>query len=167
MEFQQLIERFANRLKQENVVVRPIGGAPWLAEVEAKLSARLPRSFSTFIDRYAFAPFEAGTLSFFGTLGHGDSEDMSVALFADPNLAKSAAGAGYLFFARPADGSYDPVCFDTNIKSQNREFPIVRLDHEAVLQQQRIAVVEQIAPSFLRLMEEILAGSIEVRPVRT
>jgi len=47
-------------------------------------------------------------------------------------IAGHTLNSGYLQFARPASGGYDPICFAMRRPSGNREFPIVRLDHEEI-----------------------------------
>jgi hypothetical protein len=68
------------------------------------------------------------------------------------------SGAGFIRFAQSAGGNYDAVCFDARAPQRNREFRIVRLDHESILIKQQIDVREEIAPSFVALVESLLAS---------
>lgn len=63
---------------------------------------------------------------------------------------------GLIQFARPLDWNYDPVCFDAGFRAKNREFPIVRIDHEEILCNNRIRVKERLSDSFLALVLEFL-----------
>jgi hypothetical protein len=59
---------------------------------------------------------------------------------------------GFIQFARPGDGSYDPICFDARRSANNREYPIVRLNHENILCRNEIGSPKNIAASFYRLV---------------
>jgi len=65
---------------------------------------------------------------------------------------------GYLTFARPQDGSYDPVCFDYRKKTDSTEPAVVRIDHEEILCRDRIRIKQigfscQAATSYRRIPE--------------
>lgn len=63
---------------------------------------------------------------------------------------------GYLQFARPDTGDYDPICFDTRRRLKGGEHPVVRVDHESILCNKRIGTVTEIAPSFLKFVMDIV-----------
>jgi len=62
---------------------------------------------------------------------------------------------GFLPFARPADWSYDPICFDYGDSTPKAEPAVVRIDHEEILCRDRIQVVETLSPSFDSLIQEM------------
>ena len=62
---------------------------------------------------------------------------------------------GLLPFARPEDWSYDPVCFDYRRSQRKLEPAVVRIDHEEILCNERIRVVEVLAKGFDALLEEL------------
>lgn len=150
MNVDKLIDQFVAHIDSPESDFRRIENAPWIIALEAKLPQRFPVSFRSLVTRYSFSTFDVGGLSFFSNLGDGSDEELSVAIFKDRIIAKATLKAGFIQFARPVSGSYDPVCFDTNRKSRNREFPIVRLDHEEILCRDRIHIVEILADSFFR-----------------
>ena len=56
---------------------------------------------------------------------------------------------------------YDPVCFE--IKSRrNRDYRIVKIDHEEILCNYRIKVVSEIAPSFRALVLQTIERAAAV-----
>ena len=119
-------------------IFRKIEGAPWIEDLEPKLPKRFPASFRSLLSRYAFPPFDAGDLSLFANTGTSNEEELSVAIFKDRVIADTTLKAGYIQFARPTSGSYDPIRFDARQARSNREFSIVRLDHEEILCRERI-----------------------------
>lgn len=155
MNVHELIDQFVAIVDSLESNFRRIESAPWIADLEAKLAKRLPVSFRSLVTRYSFSAFDAGALSFFSNLGDGSDEELSVAIFRDRAIADVTLKAGYIQFARSADGSYDPICFDANRSSKNREFLIVRLDHEEILCRGRIRIAETLADSFFRYAADI------------
>jgi hypothetical protein len=109
--------------------------------------------------RYAFPSFAGGALSFFANTGVDSHDELSVAMFSDRIIADATLKAGYIQFARPESGSYDPVCFDARRTVSNREFPIVRLDHEEILCRDRIFVTERLAGSFYQFAAGLVGRS--------
>ena len=65
--------------------------------------------------------------------------------------------ANFSQFARPEDGSYDPICFDARRRVNNREYPIVRLDHEEILSNNRIGPPTTVSHSFYRFVSDVVA----------
>lgn len=150
MNVHEIIDEFVARLDQSAGLFRRVESAPWIEALETKLPRRFPASFRSLTTRYAFPPFDAGGISFFANTGDDSPEELSAAMFNDRGIAEATLKAGYIQFARPESGSYDPICFDARRAASNREFPIVRLDHEEILCRDRIHVVERVADSFFR-----------------
>jgi hypothetical protein len=161
MSTDSLIDELATRLDRAGLLIGRIDSAPWIDAFEQRLPRRLPRSFGSLIRRYAFAPFEWGPLFIFGNSGKDDERDFSVAVLRDSGMWDTMLNAGFVQFARPRGGSYDAICFDMRDAARNREYPILRLDHESVLIKPRIHILEQIARSFVVLIEDLLASDSE------
>ena len=166
MNIHGIIDEFVAGIDPAGNLFRRIESAPWVEDLEAKLTKRFPVSFRSLITRYAFQPFEAGGISFFANTGGDSDEELVVAMFKDRFITEVTMKAGYLQFARPEDGSYDPICFDASRKVSNREFPIVRLDHEEILCRDRIAVSEGIADSFYRFAADLVRRNKNVEVLR-
>lgn len=150
MNVHEVIDEFVARLDLRGNIFRPVESAPWVEALEGKLPRRFPVSFRSLLTRYAFSTFEAGGLSFFANTGGDSREELGAAMFDDRIIADATLGAGYVQFARPEGGGYDPICFDARRAAGNREFPMVRLDHEETLCRGRIRVAERVADSFYR-----------------
>ena len=84
----------------------------------------------------------------FANAGSALQYEMSSAVFQDKALSAVLLSYGYIQFARPSGGSYDPICFDTNRKAGIGEYPITWIDHEEILCDDNIRVVEEVADSF-------------------
>jgi hypothetical protein len=126
-------------------------GAGWLTDVEGRLPFRIPPTFRSLIARYVFPRFRSGPLSFYGIgLPHPDSngDEFRFAIFSDNTIGPFLMKQGLLPFARPADGSYDPVCFDWRGSKRRLEPTVVRVDHEEMLCNDRLRVVSQVAAGF-------------------
>jgi hypothetical protein len=124
----------------------------WLAPFEQNLPFRLPPSYRSLLLRYRFPAFQVGTVELFGNLDGQSDRDFVVASINDRWLSSVARAGGFIHIGRPESGSYDPVCFDFRQRTKSGEAPIVRLDHEEILCNDAIRVLETIAPSFLELL---------------
>jgi hypothetical protein len=150
------IDEFVKVVDSAATIFRRIDGAPWIEPLEKLLPKRFPVSYGSLIRRYAFPAFDAGRIHFFANCGDQSLDELSVAIFQDPNIAQVTHANGFIQFARPEDGSYDPICFDVRRSANNREYPIVRLDHEDILSGNKIGSVTNIAGSFYRFVSDFV-----------
>jgi hypothetical protein len=141
-----------------NWQIVPSADAQWLPDVESRLPFRLPPTFRSLIARYQFPAFEVGPLTLY-SVGMGDpaetGTEFRLAIFADQFMSPFLLKNGLLPFARPADWSYDPVCFDFRAANRKSEPAVLRIDHEEILCNERLRIVEAISPAFHELMEEM------------
>lgn len=152
MKLDTLIPAFLEKAVFESGRPIPISSAPWIEAFEDRVGLRFPKTFRRLVTSYAFPEFEAGALWFYPNQGQSD-DDLVRRITADAILANVTQTRRLLHFARPADGSYDPICFDISGQSRRR---IVRLDHEAILMSEKIVIVDEIAASFEGQMREWL-----------
>jgi hypothetical protein len=122
--------------------------------VEGRLPFRLPRTFRSLISRYLFPSFEIDPIKFFSVGAPEESTEFQFAVFGDRYMSPFLFKNGFLQFARPAGGSYDPVCFDFRASARKSEPAVVCIDHEEILCNERIRVTESLSPSFHLLIEE-------------
>jgi len=134
--------------------VRPSpDGSPWVAELETKLPGRFPPSFRSLVTRYLFPALEIGPVEVFANTGTRLTAELADAIFADRFLAEPLLRNGFVQIGRPGSGSYDPIAFDLGRRRGGGECPLVRIDHEVALMQGQVRVIEEVAPSFLALIE--------------
>lgn len=153
MNLDNLIDEFLRRADFEEGGPALSKSNPWIDRFEENRGLRLPRAFRRLVSYFTFPEFEAGPIWFFPN--QGDSKlDFVGQVLADRALSTVTIAAGYLHFARPSSGSYDPVCFDLNDKNRK----IVQLDHESILLKDKIVVVNEIGRSFERFMLDFVSG---------
>jgi len=154
MKTETVIDRLVQRLQQSGVDIKPLVESPWIEELESKLGCRFPVSFRSLVRRYRFLRFGLGPIELYANTGSDEEDELRLVVMRDPILSRITREGGYVHFARASTGSYDPVCFDTRAAGSVREYPVVRLDHEAMLCYERLRVIEEIAPSFLQIALE-------------
>jgi hypothetical protein len=139
-------------------IVRSVD-SDWLPLFENSLPFPLPLSFHTLIERYTFPSFEAGPIRMY-SVGIRESQDdymeLQKAALRDKNLVPMLFKNGYLPFARPENDNYDQICFDYRREGKKKEPAVVTIDHEEILCNSRIKVVEVIAASFDGLLDRII-----------
>lgn len=135
----------------------PSADATWLSEVESRLPYRLPATFRSLIARYLFPSFSVEPLTFYsvGVTDPQTTAEFRQAIFADRHLSTFLFKNGFLPFARPADWNYDPVCFDYRSKARKTEPSVVRIDHEEILCNSRLRIVETLSAAFYVLLEDM------------
>lgn len=124
-----------------------------IEEFQRILERRVPKSFRHLVTNYAFRPFQWGPVSFFGNSETYKLFSLHIAPLRDEVMWQAMRGAGFACFGRPEPANYDPICFAPS--GSGREPPIVRLNHEAILIENRIKVVAEIAPSFIALADRL------------
>jgi hypothetical protein len=149
-----LIERFAAVLSRRGVGVTRVSSTPWLKGFLVHVPARLPRSYEYFLRHYRFSPFCLSGVDFYSNLGDDGTSDLVVAAMADRALHSVCFANLMVPIGRPAEGSYDPICFD--LREGGREAPLVRVDHEEVLVHDRVTVTGRISESILQLIQDVV-----------
>jgi len=156
MNTEAIIDRFVVKQQASGIAIMAIGSAPWIDALVAQFPRGLPVSFEALVKRYSFPVLEIEDIELFSNLGDLSYDDISTAIFRDKAIYETTTKAGLIQFARLRDGSYDPICFDARTTKNNREYPIVRLDHEELLCNDRIKIKSKIADSFYKLLEDYL-----------
>lgn len=120
--------------------------------IYAKLPGRFPKLFEKLVLRYRWAEVDLG---FYKLLANPPGEGLDRLLreiSKDSALWDALVPAGYIQFAKGPDVDYDPVCFDLKSRSKRGECRIVKIDHEEILCNYRVKVVDELAPGFKELM---------------
>jgi hypothetical protein len=158
MSLDRIVDQFVNVARQSGANIIQVEQIDWIDALEQQLPKRLPASFRSLVTRYRFAPFAIGGIEFFANTGAEREDEFAVVIFRDSIVAALTLQSGFVQFAHPDTGSYDPICFDMNQRRQNREYPLVRLEHEALLIGNQIGRPCVIAPSFFQFIIGIIKG---------
>ena len=153
----QLIDSFAEMVNRQGVPIRPEDNASRLRMLEEKLPKRMPQSFESFLSRYSFKAFDVLGITLFDW--DSDANKYVVEASAPKNsLSELLIPAGYVQIGRTDTGDFDAICFDFRQQSQNREYRIVRVDHEDILCNWKVRVTGELWPSFIKLVESALSS---------
>jgi hypothetical protein len=148
MKTDEVIDAFVLRQNALGRSFARISEAPWFSSSEAQLPCRLPPSFRSLFSRYRFGPFRISGVEFFGNLGGNSRDELAVASLKDRTLSRVCQQHALIQVGRPDTGQYDPVCFDMSRRNKDGEAPLVCLDHEAILMEQKIRLLREYAKSF-------------------
>ena len=124
-----------------------------------KLPVPFPPLYEWLVLNYRWAEVEAGPLCLLANAPGSGLEGLEKEIFKDSCFVENLIPKGYVQFAKAPNYNYDPVCFDTSRNPGSREFPIVQLDHEQILCNDRIEVVNELAPNFRELVLAIIQQS--------
>lgn len=137
----------------------------FLDPVYQKLPIKFPALYEKLVLSYRWAEIDVGTFRLIANPTGPGLIRFEAELFSDEFLVQFALSNGYLRFAKGPDMNYDPVCFDISRDTGSHEFPIVRLDHEAILCNEVIEVAEEMAPNFRSLMITAVEAARQQRGV--
>ena len=140
-EIEKFVESFIPSAKR-------IEEAPWIDELERKVGLPLSRSYKQLLTSFKFDEFETDEAEFFANEDSSNYYNINVKIFNDEVMYSTLKKAGLFHIGFPYEGDYDPICFDTNKKTNSGDFPIVKVDHESILCRDKVLIVETIAPSF-------------------
>lgn len=118
----------------------------------AVLPFRLPELYEHLILSYRGATVDLGQYDLLANPPGADLIRLYGAVSFDPALWGALLPAGYISFGRGPGGNYDPVCFDLRKGLTNGDCRVVRIDHEWILCDDRVVVVEALAPTFRELV---------------
>jgi hypothetical protein len=133
-----------------------------LEPLYTKLPARFPPLYEQLLLSYRWAEVD---LQSFTLLANSPGEGLSGLLqhiMKDKGLWETLIPNGYIQFGKGPDVDYDPVCFDISSRN-NRDYRIVKIDHEEILCNYRIKVVSEIAPSFRALVLQTIEYAETIR----
>lgn len=121
------------------------------AAERVSMTLQYPMLFQAFVERHTFVAFVVGDVRVYGNVrGEEDSLDD---LMADKIITSELVNAGFLPFGRPSNGCYDRICFDIRGSHEPEDAPVVRMDHEAILSDNRIPEPERLAKSLMALVD--------------
>jgi hypothetical protein len=128
-----------------------------LDSLYAKLPARFPPLYEQLVLMYRWPEVDLGSYRLLGNPPGPDLSGLLQNILRDKFLSTFLLKNGYMPFGKGPDMDYDPVCFDLASHKKNREFTIVKVDHEETLCNERIKVVAELAPTF----EQLVRNTIE------
>jgi hypothetical protein len=122
----------------------------------AKLPARFPPLYERLVLTYRWAEIDLESYRLLGNPLGPDLSGLLDEMLRDKFLSAHHLKNGYVPFGKGPDIDYDPVCFELNSRKKNREFRIVKLDHEEILCNERIKIVAELAPTFEQLVKKTI-----------
>lgn len=127
-----------------------------LEAVYAKLPARFPPLYEQLVLSYRWLEVDLQLYRLHANPPGPGLSGLLGRILKDEFLSGFLLRNGYIPFGKGTDMDYDQVCFDMNARKKNREFEIVKLDHEEILLNERIRVVAKLAPSFEDLVNQTI-----------
>jgi hypothetical protein len=127
------------------------------AQVEslyAKLPARFPPLYERLLLTYRWDMVD---LELLRLLPNPPGDNFSGLLANEKNfLSNFLIRAGCIRFGLGADIDFDPICFELKSRKKNKEFRIVKIDHEDILCREKLTVVSEVAPTFRDLVLKVI-----------
>jgi hypothetical protein len=166
-EFDALLREFVGRFSPSGVLCEFDGDlvrrerTPLLAldDIYSKLPGKFRPLYERMVLTHRWYRSEVGDFEFFGSPPGPALDGLLAELLRDENLSQPCLSAGFIQFGSGPDDSYDPLCFDLSRKTAQNDFAIVQLDHEQILCNWKIKIVQTLAPSFESFVHDIVSRS--------
>jgi hypothetical protein len=120
-----------------------------------KVPGPFPALYEQLVLSYRWLDVHLGTVMLFGNPPGPNLDRLTAAILSDPVLINTLLPAGLIPFGRVSGGGYDPMCFDLNARKRD-DCPIIQVEHESVLSQDRIGKKWLRYPSFRELVCETI-----------
>jgi len=132
-----------------------IDSSPWIDVVQKRLPFELPVCFSNLVRSYAFTDFEISRFHHYDNYDGNEDWCWHIALVKDPIIFDLCNRYHFLPVGQPEGGNYDRICLDLN-RLKEGDCPLVQLDHEMILQREKIKIVSELTPSYNKLISRVL-----------
>ena len=120
-----------------------------------QLPARFPALYEDLVLNYRWAEVDLGRFRLLANPRGAGLEGLKGEMFRDTGLTELLLPGGFLQFGKGPDVNYDPVCFRIAGTTPERA-TVVRLDHESLLCDRKLVVVEELARNCRQLMENVV-----------
>jgi hypothetical protein len=134
-----------------------IDSSPWINEAQKRLPFALPGCFSILVRNYVFTGFEISRFHHYDNYDGNEDWCWHIALGKDPIIFNVCNRYHFLPVGQPEQGNYDRICLDIN-RIHKGDCPVVQLDHEMILQREKIKIVAELAPSYNNLVTRVLGA---------
>jgi hypothetical protein len=129
----------------------------YLDALYAKLPARFPPLYERLVLSYRWEEVDIRSCTLLANPAGPRLDGLFLQISHDPVLWRQLSRSGYIPFGKGSGGDYDPVCFDLKSRKKSADCKIVRINHEAILCNNRIKVVAEVAASFEALALQVIA----------
>jgi hypothetical protein len=136
-----------------------------LEPLYAELPAPFPSLYEKLVLSYRWAEVELGLYALVANPPGADLGALLTKMVRDPNLWEMLIPAGFIQFAKGPGLDYDPVCFDTRSRNKSGDYRIVKIDHEGILSNYRVKIVDELAPSFEQLVLDTVERAKSIQAV--
>ncbi len=145
---------FSKLYDQENEIIEFGTSREALDALCEKLPHRLPPLYEQMILSWRWTALNLGRFQLLANPLGADLDDLYDEITRDKTLAETLLPQGYVQFGKHEN--YDPICFDTRHRRSNADCPVVQIDHEQILCNNRIKRIEELAPTFAELIKTIV-----------
>lgn len=129
-----------------------------LAPIYSLLPGKFPPLYEELVLSYRWPRADVGRFRLLANPPGNGYAGLLEEICCDKPLFDLCTRNGYIQFGRGPDVCYDPICFDTTAGSDRKNFPVMQLDHEEILCNDRIRVVAVLARSFEELVLRIISA---------
>jgi len=130
-----------------------------------ELPARFPPLFEALVLSYRWAEVDLGSYRLVANPPGQDLSGLLNKMAGAPDLWEMLIPAGFIQFGKGPGFDFDPICFDIRSRSKSGDYRIVKIDHEGILCNYRVKIVDELALSFEQLVINTINRANSTLPV--
>ncbi|WP_299469889.1 hypothetical protein [uncultured Gimesia sp.] len=126
-----------------------------LTPLYSRMGGAFPLLYEQLLLSFRWLEVDLKLIRLFANPPDPDFTGLTTEIFQDRIIADTLIPAGFIPFARSSI-NYDPICFDLNAMTSQRDCPILQFEHEAILCDFKIGKHWQRWASVRDLMSDVI-----------
>ena len=135
-------------MHEGDLVIPQVTESSALEEIYTVIPVRFPSLFEKLLLSYRWYGADTGLFRIFPNPPGEDLSEFLSSMQRDQSMFDFCLKNGFVLFGLGPDLRYDAVCFDVRKSAHGRKYPVVKLDHEQILCNSRIKILENLSKNF-------------------
>lgn len=146
-------------MHEGDLVIHQMTDASALEAIYAIIPIRFPSLFEKLLLSYRWYGADTGLFRIFQNPPGEDLSEFLSNMQKDKTMFEICLQNGFVMFGLGPDLRHDAVCFDVRKSAHGRKYPVVKLDHEQILCNSRIKIMENLARNFDELVRQAIEST--------
>ncbi|HIA52850.1 MAG TPA: hypothetical protein EYN91_12305 [Candidatus Melainabacteria bacterium] len=146
-------------LDEGDLVIHQMTDPSALEAIYTVIPIRFPSLLEKLLLSYRWYGADTGLFRIFPNPPGEDLSEFLSNMRRDKAMFEICLQNGFVMFGLGPDLRHDAVCFDVRKSAHGRRYPVVKLDHEQILCNSRIKIVENLSKNFDDLVRQVIVST--------
>lgn len=142
-----------------DLVIHQMTDASALEAIYENIPIRFPSLLEKLLLTYRWYGADTGLFRIFPNPPGSDFSEFISNMQRDNVMFDTCLKNGFVMFGLGPDMRHDAVCFDVRKSTHGRKYPVVKLDHEQILCNSRIKIIEVLSENFYELVRLVIEST--------